>query len=161
MNNVPGRPVISNNGTVTENISAYLDYHLKPIIPQVPLILEDTRDFLSRIKGLRNIPEDALLVSFDVVGLYPHIPHDEGIAIMAEFLEGRTDKTVSTRSLCELAKIFLKENYFENGNSVYHQMLGTAIGTKFAPPYANLFMAGLEKQISRSTSADFTLAPFS
>ena len=26
----------------------------------------------------------------------------------------------------------------------YHQLLGTAIGTKFAPNYADLFMAGIE-----------------
>ena len=66
---------------------------------------------------------------------------------MAEYLETRDDKTVSTRSLCDLASIVLKENYFELSSKIYHQKLGTAIGTKFAPRYANLFMAGLEKRI--------------
>ena len=32
MTNIPGQPVISNNGTSTENISPYLDYHLKSLI---------------------------------------------------------------------------------------------------------------------------------
>ena len=50
MTNVPGHPVTSNNGTRTENISSYLDYHLKSLIPNVPHILEDTRDFVNRIK---------------------------------------------------------------------------------------------------------------
>ena len=40
--NVPGQPVISNNGTATENISAFVDFHLKTIIPTVPHILEGT-----------------------------------------------------------------------------------------------------------------------
>ena len=44
--NVPRRPVISNNGTATENISAFLDFHLKNIVSTLPHILEDTRDFL-------------------------------------------------------------------------------------------------------------------
>ena len=66
---------------------------------------------------------------------------------MAEYLETREDKTVSTKSLCDLASIVLKENYFELSSKIYHQKLGTAIGTKFAPPYVNLFMAGLEKHI--------------
>ena len=66
---------------------------------------------------------------------------------MAEYLETREDKAVSTKSLCDLANIVLKENYFELSSKTYHQKLGTAIGTKFAPPYANLFMAGLEKCI--------------
>ena len=31
LHNVPGRPVISNCGYYTENISSFLDYHLKPL----------------------------------------------------------------------------------------------------------------------------------
>ena len=147
MTNVPGRPVISSYGTSTENISSYLDYHLKSLIPNVPHILEDTRYFVNHIQNLSDLPKSSILVSFDVVGLYPHIPHKEGIEIMAEHLETREDKTVSTKSLCDLASIVLKENYFELSSKIYHQKLGTAIGTKFTPPYANLFMAGLEKRI--------------
>ena len=46
--NMPGRPVISNNNTATENISTFFDYHLKSLVPNIPNILEDTRDFLCR-----------------------------------------------------------------------------------------------------------------
>ena len=70
---------------------------------------------------------------------------------MAEYLETREDETVSTETLCDLASIVLKENYFELSSKIYHQKLGTAIGTKFAPPYANLFMAGLEKRIFQNS----------
>ena len=69
MTNVPVRPVISNNGTSTENISSYLDYHLKSLIPNVRYILEDTIDFANRIQDLSDLPENSILVSFDVVGL--------------------------------------------------------------------------------------------
>ena len=41
--NVRVRPVISNNGTATENISAFLDFHFKNIVSTIPHILEDTR----------------------------------------------------------------------------------------------------------------------
>ena len=43
----------------------------------------------------------------------PHIPHEKGIETMAEYLETREGKTVSTKSLCDLASIVLKEHYFE------------------------------------------------
>ena len=66
---------------------------------------------------------------------------------MAEHLETREDRTVSTKSLCDLANIVLKDNYFELSSKIYPLKLETAIGTKFAPPYANLFMAGLENRI--------------
>ena len=35
LHNVPGRPVISNSGFLTENISAFLEYHLKPLSQKV------------------------------------------------------------------------------------------------------------------------------
>ena len=69
---------------------------------------------------------------------------------MKTFLNERDNKPVSTESLCDLAKLILKENYFELGDEVYRQILGTAIGTKFAPTYANIFMAGLERKIFES-----------
>ena len=139
MANTPGWPVISNNGTSTENISSYFDYHLKSLV--------GTRDFVNRIQDLSDLPESSILVPFDVICLYPHIPHEEGIETMAEYLETREDITVSSKTLCDLASIVLKENYFELSIKIYHQKLGTAKGTKFAPTYAILFMTGLEKRI--------------
>ena len=74
--NVPGRQVISKYSTSTET-STYLDYHLKSLFPSIPHIIMDNQDFLRGINQINSILKDAILVSFDVVGLYPHIPHDE------------------------------------------------------------------------------------
>ena len=43
--NVPRCPIISNNATVTGYISSFLEFHLKTVIPTIPHILEDARDF--------------------------------------------------------------------------------------------------------------------
>ena len=51
-----------------------------------------------------------MLLSFDVVGLYPKIPHQEGIHFMKGFLNERSDKSIDKKTLCRLAKIVLKEN---------------------------------------------------
>ena len=51
---------MSNNATATENISTFLDFHLKAIVPTVPHILEDTQDFLSHLNELCEIPENAI-----------------------------------------------------------------------------------------------------
>ena len=59
---VPGCPGISSNGTATENFSSLLDFHMKTVIPTIPHILEDIRDFLSRLNQLRDILENTLLV---------------------------------------------------------------------------------------------------
>lgn len=108
LNNVLGRPVISNNGTLTGRIPVYLNYHFKSIVPTVPHILEATRDFTNRIKDLNNIPENCILVTFDVLGLHPHIPHEEQLKTILKIFEVQENKTVTTGSLVELAKMILK-----------------------------------------------------
>ena len=70
---------------------------------------------------------------------------------MKRYLDKREDQSVSSDSFYKLGKIILKHNYFELGQDVYHQILGTAIGTKFASHYANIFMVGFEEEIFSST----------
>ena len=145
--NVPGRPVISNSGYYTENISAFLEYHLKSISQKVKSYIKDTNDFLRKLDALPSLPEDTILCTIDVVGLYPNIPHEDGLVAMRKALDEREDKTVSTDSLIELTECVLKNNIFEHNTSFYKQLRGTAIGTKMAPPYAILFMGDLEEKI--------------
>ena len=91
------------------------------------------------------LPENALLCTIDVVGLYPSIPHDEGLQALKRAMDEREDKSVSTESLIVPAQLVLKNNYFEYSSRIFRQNKGTAIGTKFAPPYAILFMAAFEE----------------
>ena len=42
MENVPGRPVVSNCGTATERLSEFVNFHLQPIIKILPHLIKDT-----------------------------------------------------------------------------------------------------------------------
>ena len=143
---MPGRPVISNSGFYTENISSFIEYHLKPLAQNVKSYIRDTNDFLSKLASLPPLPDDVILCTIDVVGLYPNIPHDEGLIAMRKALDLRKDKRISTESLIELAECVLKNNIFEHNLSFYKQLRGTAIGSKTAPPYAIIFLGDLEER---------------
>ena len=69
---------------------------------------------------------------------------------MKKCLDKREDQSVTSENLYKLAETVLKYNYFEFGQDVYQQVLGTVIVTKFAPPHANIFMAGLEEGIFKN-----------
>ena len=101
------------------------------------------------------------MCTINVVSLYPSIPHDEGLGMLRKALDSRADRSVSTDSLMDLAEVVLKNNMFELNGRFYHQMRGTAIGTKCAPPYSLLFLADLEEQhVNReSKSKDGTRIP--
>ena len=62
-------------------------------------------------------------------------------------MELRDNKQISSDTLVELAEIVLKNNIFQFDEKTFKQVRGTAIGTKFAPPYAILFMADLDEKI--------------
>ena len=106
LHSVPGRPVISNSGFYTENISALLDFHLKPIAAKVKSYIKDTNDFLRKLQNLPKLPDDVILCTIDVIGLYPNIPNEEGLLFLKKALHKWRNKTVSTESLIELAELF-------------------------------------------------------
>ena len=115
LENVPGRPVILNCGFYTENILAFLDFHLQPLAREVKSYIKDTNDFLKKLRSLTNLPNDIILCSVDVIALYPNIPHDEGLSALQKRLELRREKNVSTSTLAELAEVVLKNNVFTFG----------------------------------------------
>ena len=52
-------------------VSEYLDHILKSIMEQKWSYIKDSGDFLKEIKRIGKIPEGALLVTADVLRLYP------------------------------------------------------------------------------------------
>ena len=112
LHNVPGRPVISNCGTPTEKASEFLDYHLKPIMQRGKSYIKDSGDFINKIKSLQNFPEGAILVTVDVIGLYPSIPHKSGLKALRKALDNRENKQIPTENLLKMAEFVFKNNYF-------------------------------------------------
>ena len=102
--------------------------------------------FKCKIKNI-DIPNDALLVTADVLGLCPSISHEAGLSAFREALDKRTRKEIPTENLVKMAEFVLKNNFDTN---VYQQISGTAIGTKFAAPYACIFMDQLETKFLES-----------
>ena len=41
--------------------------------------IKDSGDFIKKLKNIDNIPQDTTMVTADVVGLYPSIPHHAGL----------------------------------------------------------------------------------
>ncbi|OCT68817.1 hypothetical protein XELAEV_18040110mg [Xenopus laevis] len=68
--------------------------------------------------------------------------NEEGIAACQHFLEINHMPTVPT---LQLIRFILTHNYFSLGDAIYLQLMGSAMGSKMAPQYANLFMAQLEE----------------
>lgn len=73
-----GRPIVSGNGTLTENASQLIDATLRPHVATLPSCIKDTISFLKAIDDFI-ILTSALLVRIDVECLYNSIPHSKSI----------------------------------------------------------------------------------
>ena len=79
-----------------------------------------------------------------MVGIYPSIPHNEGILALKRKFEEQTSK-IPTNNLVKLAEFVLKNNFFELNNEIKQRISGTAVGTKFAAPYTGIYFDKTEK----------------
>ena len=146
---VPGRPIVSGNGSPTEKISKFVDFFINPLCHLLPSYLKDTTHLLQILHNLHPLPEGTLLVTLDVCSLYTNIPTTEGIKAVSNALyKHRTSRRLkpSNASLLGLLKLVLtKNNFVFNGNN-YLQVQGTAMGTRLAPSFANLYMGHFEDE---------------
>ena len=97
-----GRAVMFNSG-YTENISALLEFHPKPLAQKVESYIKDFIDFLRKIDSLSPLPDDIILCTIDV-DFHPNISHNEGFIVLRKSLESRKGKTISTDSQMDLAE---------------------------------------------------------
>ena len=143
------RPIVSSCSSITENLSAYVDHWLQPRMKELPSYIQDSTEFINILEETP-IPENAILASIDVSSLYTNIPHSEGTAAAVKAI--RESPSLDpfeppAEVIGELIDIVLKNNAFEFDERYYLQKQGTAMGTKMAPAYANLFMGEIEERL--------------
>ncbi|XP_067832584.1 uncharacterized protein [Heptranchias perlo] len=91
----------------------------------------------------------------DVSALDTSIPHDDGIAATASILN--TNNSQSPDAILQLIRFILDHNVFTFDNQFFTQTHGTAMGTKFAPQYANIFMHKFEQDFFTAQDLQPTL----
>ena len=86
---------------------------MQALAQTVKSYIKNTNHFLRKLKSLGKLPQGTILFTIVVVGLYPNIPHSEGLNSLRRFLELRNNKQISSDTLIEVAEIVLKSNFFE------------------------------------------------
>ena len=129
-------------------MSSFVDTLLQPIAQKQQSFIKDTTDFISFIEKTK-ISKDTILVSMDVSSLYTNIPEEEGTEIVCKAYDSfhNYNPPIPTRFLREMLGLILNENSFQFNGENYLQTHGTAMGTKMAVSFANIFMAKIETSL--------------
>ncbi|ONI45080.1 hypothetical protein AN641_04885 [Candidatus Epulonipiscioides gigas] len=139
----PGRPIVSDCGSETYQTAEYIDYYLNPLSTRHPSYIKDTYHFISIIKDLK-IPNNSCFFTIDIDSLYTNIDTKAGLLTVKNILRKYPDQNRPDKELLELLEINLTKNDFEFNGEYFLQIKGTAMGKKFSPAYANIFMADWE-----------------
>ena len=145
----PLRLITSCCGTPIENLSAFTEFYLQPLARKLPSFIKDTTDLVNRIEQINNdgpFPGGTLLVSWDVVSMFPNIDNNLGLTAVKNALNARERKMPSTNCILEAVKICLECNHSVFKDNFFLQIHGTAMGPKNACSYADLAMGELDRK---------------
>ena len=112
----PGRPIISQIGTVTECIGRYVYYFLVPIEHNQHTYIKDTTDFIHKIENIKP-PADCWLYSFDISQMFTNCPINEILSAVR----------ITYDDLIYLLKFVLENNIFEFNGQLFQQIIGATI----------------------------------
>lgn len=141
-----GRPIVSDCGSETYYTAEFIDYYLNPLSIKHSAYVKDTYHFIELVKNLI-IPATAFFFSMDVDSLYTNIDIDSGIDSVKKIFLKYPDPKRPDAELIQLLDINLRRNDFVFDEKYYLQIKGTAMGKRFAPAYANIFMANWEEEV--------------
>lgn len=141
------RPIVSGTSGPTEKASAFIDHYSQPLVTATSSYTKDSTAIIQLLEE-RTFPQEVILATVDVRSLYLNIPHEEGMESLIRHLfevNPQAKELPFPRDFIEsLLTAILKHNIFEFNDRMFRQKRGTAMGTKMAPAYANLFMSDLE-----------------
>lgn len=143
----PGRPIISDCGSESYGVAEYIDYFLNPLSITHRSYVKDTNDFVAKVKSLPNLPASCFLFSMDVVSLYTNLDTQMGMSAVRRAFRNNPDRNRPDEQLLELLHINLACNDFEFNKQTFLQVKGTAMGKRFSPAYANIYMADWEESV--------------
>lgn len=136
----PRRPIITGIGSLTNGLSHYIDLHLQKHVNKLKSYLRETSSIIQELTDIKWQPEYRW-TTLDVASLYSNIPHKKDISAIRHLLS--TDDEMPENQKNFYSRCY--QLHFENTTSefneqIYIQTRGTAMGTRFAPSFANLYI---------------------
>ena len=143
----PGRPIVADVETESSRVCEFIDYFLQPVSNRHPSYLKDTYHFIKKVRDFEVLPSD-LLISADVESLYTNMRIDLIIDSIREAFRDFPDPARPDEGILELLSLTLHNNDFEFDGQFYLQVCGIAMGRKYAPSAANIYLRSFDKKAS-------------
>ena len=155
--NIPVRLLTSGCNTAIENLARFIEVVCAPIANNIPTLIKNTDHLLNIIDNIneRGVPDGAILVSFDIVNMYPSIDNEYGIQAVKKALDARAVMISSTDCVIEGLKLCLYNNNSLFANKHLLQINGTATGAPNSCSYADIAVSTIDEALLHSMQFEF------
>jgi hypothetical protein len=137
------QPTVSDCGSETYNICKLIDYFFKPLANKHLSYIQDTYDFIAKIRDV-SIPPCSFLITGDITALYTNMNITRSLQVIEDIFASnpnpnRPDKHIlQLLEICVLTILNLPARYFL-------QILDIAMGKSFAPNLTNICLLDFDK----------------
>ena len=150
------RPIISNIDSPTYKLAKWLNEKFNSFKKFRSLSIKNSFDLTKKLEEIE-LNNDDVLVSFDVIGLFPSVPTDRIPTLLRKWLE---EVGINPREIEEyvvLTNLCLDQNFFSFNQKFYKQKSGLAMGNPLSPFLADLYMSSIEVHVTEAFPAIFKM----
>jgi len=141
-----GRPIVNCKESESYKIAIFIDYFLQPLVKLSKSYIKDTFNFIALIND-HHIENENFLITIDVESLYTNVPVDGALKAIKCLFEKHPDPKRPNNAILNLLKIILLNNDFTFLDKHFIQISGVAMGQRFAPSVANIYLSAWEDNI--------------
>lgn len=142
------RPIVSCCNSPTSKLSKWVSHELEDLNITMEFEVKNTQDLVERLKNIK-IQDDELLVSFDVVALFPSIPVEKAVNTMKYHISRQNISSDKKSIIIKSVETCMALNQFQFRGKFYRQLMGAAIGNSLSPKVASFFMLHFENKVKR------------
>ena len=142
------RPIVSTSGSLLQPMGIWVDSKLQTVARSMPAFINSSLELKTKL--FRSpLPDGCALFTADAQSMYTNIDTEKALPLIATYLCNNKERfpEVPTEALIQALEIIMRNNIFTFGDTWWHQVSGTAMGTPPAPPYATVFFGIYEEAI--------------
>lgn len=150
------RPIVAAFKGPQAHLSTWLSAMLFPVCQRLPAFMQDSGHLIGLLSKLRFDPATDVIVTFDVVSMYPNLRLHPALSAIKAALKLVYKRPPTWQKLAlGITTLLFKDTFFVFNSNVYRQVDGIAMGTNAAPNIANIYLLPQEQLICQAPDVKF------
>ena len=139
-------PVISCSGSLLHTLVVWAATHLQEIFRCQLSYISSSHSFKLDLLSKNDLPPNTVLFTLDATVYYTNIKTTHALREISTYIRQKSTQFLQIDAIMEALRIIMTNSVFNFGDTYWHQLSGTAMGTPPACDYTTIFYTVHEDQ---------------